>query len=308
MGVRDSAIAALVAVIWGSNFVVIDAGLHGIPPLLFVAMRFVLVCLPAVFVVGRPPAPWRTVVLVGMFMSLGQFALVYLALHLGMPAGLTSLVLQVQVLFTVALSSLALREHPSRWQLAGVAVGVVGLVVVGMGRSAVAPILPFVLVLGGALSWAAGNIVSRRARVRSGLSLVVWSALVVPLPMLALSLVVDGPPAVGHALAHLSLAAVLSTLFTAWFASLFGYGAWNTLLARHPATSVVPFTMLVPVAGILAAWVFLGEVPSPTELAGGALLLTGVAATLVRRTRSPLLPAREGCATALQEPVTTSAD
>lgn len=107
----------------------------------------------------------------------------------------------------------------------------------------------------------------------------VWSALVVPLPMLGLSLVLDGPDAVGHALTHLTLAPVLSTLYTAWLASLVGYGIWNTLLTRYPASAVVPFTMLVPPVGMLAAWVVLDEVPNAAELLGGVVLLLGVATT-----------------------------
>lgn len=122
----------------------------------------------------------------------------------------------------------------------------------------------------------------------------VWSALVVPLPMLGLSLALDGPDAVGHALTHLTLAPVLSTLYTAWLASLVGYGIWNTLLARYPASAVVPFTMLVPPVGMLAAWVVLDEVPNAAELLGGVVLLLGVATTtgVLRRRPRPATSAR----------------
>ena len=75
MSLRDSLLAALVATIWGFNFVVIDWGMDGVPPLVFVAIRFAAVVVPAVFLVARPAAPWRTVVAVGLFMSLGQFGL-----------------------------------------------------------------------------------------------------------------------------------------------------------------------------------------------------------------------------------------
>lgn len=116
----------------------------------------------------------------------------------------------------------------------------------------------------------------------------VWSALVVPVPMLGLSLALDGPDAVGHALTHLTLAPVLSTLYTAWLASLVGYGTWNTLLARYPASAVVPFTMLVPPVGMLAAWLVLDEVPNAAEVVGGVVLLLGVATTTgVLGRRSP---------------------
>ena len=129
----------LVAVIWGANFVVIDLGLGDLPPTLFVALRFVVVLLPAIFLVPRPQVPWRDVVLVGLFMSLGQFALLYTALAVGMPAGLASLVLQAQVGLTVVIAALALRERPSRPQVAGVVVGAVGLGVVAVGRAVTTP-------------------------------------------------------------------------------------------------------------------------------------------------------------------------
>ena len=286
---KDAALAVLVAVIWGSNFVVIDEGLPGVPPLLFVAIRFTVVVLPAVFLVPRPAAPWRDVAAVGAFMCVGQFGLLYLALHLGMPSGLASLVLQAQVLFTVLIATLALGEKPGRRQLAALLVGAVGLAVVGLGRSAATPLVGVVLTVAAALSWAVGNVLARRVRSASGLSLTVWSATVVPVPMLLLSLVVDGPATVGHALTHLPASALLSTLYTAYLASLVGYGTWNWLLGRHPAATVVPFALLVPVVGMVVAWVVQGETPNGAEAAGGALLLAGVAATVWRvpRPRRP---------------------
>ncbi|MFF2831971.1 EamA family transporter [Cellulosimicrobium cellulans] len=307
MPLRSSLLAVLVAVVWGVNFVVIDLGLGDVPPTLFVALRFLVVLVPAIFLVPRPRARWRDVLLVGAFMSLGQFGLLYTALALGMPAGLASLVLQAQVGLTVLFAAAALREVPTRSQLVGVLVGAAGLVVVGVGRSASTPALAFVVTLAAAASWAVGNVIARRAGLRrdqgspsahhgspsrpglDGLSMTVWSALVVPVPMLGLSLALDGPAAVGHALTHLTLAPVLSTLYTAWLASLVGYGIWNTLLARHPASAVVPFTMLVPPVGMLAAWVVLDEVPNAAELVGGVVLLLGVATTtgvLRRRPRA----------------------
>lgn len=286
MPLRPSLLATLVAVIWGANFVVIDLGLGDLPPTLFVALRFVAVLVPAVFLVPRLAARWRDVLLVGAFMSLGQFGLLYTALALGMPAGLASLVLQAQVGLTVLFAAAALREVPTRRQVVGVVVGAVGLLVVGLGRSESTPALAFVVTLAAASSWAVGNVVQRRsgggAVGRSwtdGLSMTVWSALVVPVPMLGLALWTDGPDAVGHALTHLTLAPLLSTAYTAWLASLVGYGIWNGLLARYPASAVVPFTMLVPPVGMAAAWLVLDEVPNAAEVTGGAVLLLGVAVT-----------------------------
>ncbi|RLQ85510.1 EamA family transporter [Mycetocola zhadangensis] len=278
---KHSALALLVALLWGLNFVVIDEGLDGVPPLLFVALRFILVAVPAIFFVKPPQIGWRNVVAIGFFMSFGQFALLYLALHLGMPAGLASLVLQTQVILTVMVAAGLLGERPSGRQLIGVIVGTLGLGVVIVGHSIVAPWVPLVITVGAALSWAIGNVLSRRAKAASGLSLVVWSALVVPLPSAALAVLLDGPDVVWLALTHLSGFAILSTLYTAVAASLIGYGIWNSLMARYPTSAVVPFTLLVPVIGIAAAWLVQGEVPTVTEILGGAVMLTGLATAVI---------------------------
>ena len=288
---RHTLLALLVVVIWGVNFVAIDLGLAHVPPLVFLAMRFVLVAVPAVFFIRPPAIGWRNILLIGAFLSLGQFTLLYLALSLGMPPGLASLLLQTQIVFSVIVSSLLLHEHPTRRQVVGIVIGMVGVAVVVVGHTHAAPWLPLVITLLAALSWAIGNVLSRRARAASGLSLVVWSGLVVPIPSFGLALLVDGPQAVSYSLTHLSIAAILSTVYTAVAASLVAYTIWNSLLARYPTGAVVPFTLLVPVIGILAAWVVYRENPTASELIGGAIMLGGLAAAVVSRRRVPVFVA-----------------
>ncbi|MDQ0754282.1 O-acetylserine/cysteine efflux transporter [Arthrobacter sp. B3I4] len=286
MSPRHSGLALLVAVLWGINFVAIDLGLHPagaqMPPLLFVAMRFTLVVFPCIFFIRKPDVSWKAIIGVGLLMSAGQFGLLYLAMALGMPAGLASLVLQAQVLLTVLLAAGILAERPTRRQVAGVVLGIAGLAVVAVGRSLVAPLLPLLIVLAAALSWAGGNIVARKAKAASGLGLVVWSGAVVPVPLAGLSLLVDGPAAVSAALLDLQPVTVISALYTAVFGSLVGYGIWNRLLGLYPSSAVVPFTLLVPVVGMTTAWLVLSEVPSAADVAGGLLLLAGVATAVLR--------------------------
>jgi O-acetylserine/cysteine efflux transporter len=276
VNLRDSLLAALVATVWGFNFVVIDWGMAGIPPLLFAAIRFAAVVFPAALLVPRPAAPARVVAAVGVFMSLGQFGLLYVSMDAGMPPGLAALVLQAQVIFTVLIAAGALREIPTVAQVGGVALGCVGLVVVAVGRGGHVPAGALVVCLLAALSWGIGNVVSRASGVSGGLSLTVWSALVVPLPLLGLSLLVDGPETVGSALASFSWQAAVSTLYTAGLASLLGYGIFNTLLSRNRSSSVVPWVLLAPVVAMAAAWALLGQVPNSAELVGGLLLVVGV--------------------------------
>ncbi len=284
---RDTALAVLVALLWGTNFVAIRTGLDSVPPLLFLAVRFVVVCVPAVFLVRRPALPWRDLALIGLFTSLGQFALLYLSLHLGMPPGLSSLVLQAQVLLTVVIAAVWLRERPSVLQRAGVSLGGAGLVTIAVGRGLSAPLLPLVVLVLAAVSWAVGNVLTRRSGALTGpgagLGVTVWSGLVVPLPALALSFVFEGPAAIGSAMGHVHWQALASTAYTAYLSSLVGYGIWNTLLGRYPVARVTPFAMLVPVFGMAAAAVAFGERPHALELAGGIVLLVGVAVAVTRR-------------------------
>jgi O-acetylserine/cysteine efflux transporter len=285
-------LAAAVAALWGFNFLVIDWGMDGIPPLLFVAIRFAAVAVFAV-VVPRPAARWRTIVGVGLFMSLGQFGLLYTAIALGLQPGLAALLLQAQAVFTVLIAAGVLRERPTVPQAAGVAVGIVGLAVVAAGRGGDAPLLAVLLALAAALSWAIGNVISRRAGVVSGrgrfgmLSLTVWSALVVPLPALALSLLIEGPAAIGAGLAAFSGRAALSTLYTAGLCTLVGYAIFNALLARNRSAAVVPWVLLAPVVAMAAAAILLGQIPTLGETVGGVLLVGGVLITALPTRRIP---------------------
>lgn len=286
---RDRLLALAVVTVWGLNFVVIDWGLPGVPPLVFVTMRFILVVLPAIFFVPRPAGRWQDIALVGLLLSVGQFGLLYSSLAAGMPPGLASLVLQIQAAFTVVFAAVVLREIPGRRQLAGVGLGLLGLAIVALGRGGSVPLGALALCVGAAASWAGGNIAVRRLPGVSGFSLTVWSGLVVPVPLFALALAIEGPAAVGHALTHLSLPSLLSTAYTALLASLFGYGVWNSLLGRHRAAEVAPYSLLVPVVGMSAALVFRGERPSVLALVGGALLVVGVAVTTLRRAPAPVV-------------------
>ncbi len=287
MSRRDNVLAALVATLWGLNFLAIDLGMGDVPPLVFLALRFVAVVLPAVFLVPRPQVSWRVLAAVGLFMSVGQFGFLYVAMGVGLPPGIAALVLQAQVVFTIVIAAGVLRERPTVTQGIGVALGVVGLLVVALGRGGDVPLVGLGLCLMGALSWGIGNVVSRAARVPGGLSLTVWSGLVVPVPVMALALVVDGPTAVLEGLAAVDGAALLATLYTAGIASLLGYGIFNTLLARNPSAAVVPWVLLAPVVAMTAAWALLGDVPTAGEAGGGLLLVVGVLVALRPPRRAP---------------------
>ena len=277
MPVRHSVLATSVALLWGLNFVAIDIGLETFPPLLFVALRFALTAFPAVLMARRPGVATKWVIAIGFFLSVGQFGLLFVGIHAGMPAGLSSLVIQLQAVFTIVLAVIVLGERPSRAQLLGAAVAFAGLALIATGRAESVPLIAVLLVVGAAASWGAGNICTRLARPPDAFALLVWASLVGPAPLAALSLAVDGPDATTKALTSLGWSGVLSLLYIVVVATLFGWGAWTWLLARYPASSVAPFSLLAPVAALVSTWLARGEQPSAVELVGGVVILAGLA-------------------------------
>jgi O-acetylserine/cysteine efflux transporter len=277
---RDRLLACLVAVCWGVNFPATALALEHFPPLFMVAVRFSLVALPALLLVPRPPVPLRWLIGVGLGIGILQFAFLYLGMAAGMPSGLASLVLQASAPFTVLLAGVWLHERLSARQFAGVALAVVGLGVIAVHRAQTAAWVPVVLTLCGALGWAVGNVCSRKAQAPNALHLTLWTAVVPPVPMLAIALVVEGPGRIGRSLSGAftveALPAVLGLLYVVLIATLVGYSLWNGLLSRHPSNVVAPFSMLVPVVGVSVSWLAFGEVLDPIELLAGALVVFGV--------------------------------
>lgn len=284
MRVVDWGWALLVVLVWGVNFVVIHVGLVGVPPLLLGALRFLLVALPAVFFVPRPRIPLRWLLAYGLTISFGQFALLFSAMRVGMPAGVASLVLQSQMIFTLLFGALLLGERWQRHQPAALGLAGIGLLVLATQQQAGGmTLLGFVLTLGAAACWGLGNIVTRRIS-QSGpvdlLGLVVWGALVPPLPFLAASLWLEGPGQVVDSLQHISTSSVLAIGYLALIATIVGYVIWGRLLQRYPVAEVAPLTLLVPVVGLLAARVLLDERLLAVQWCGIALVLAGLLVNL----------------------------
>jgi O-acetylserine/cysteine efflux transporter len=274
---RHILLALTVAALWGVNFVAIDFALESFPPLLLAALRFGLVAFPAVTFLPRPPiAPWL-IVAVGLSLATCQFGLLFVSIHVGMPAGLASLVMQLNAVFTVALAVAFLGERPGRRQLVGavIAFGGIGLIAAERSGSHV-PTGALILCVGGAASWGVGNIAVRVARAPNAIALMAWSALVAPLPLSALSFAFEGSTRIGHALAHASAKSIGGLLFVVIVASLFGFGSWAWLIRRHAASKVAPFSLLVPVFGIASAWLALGERPAAMEIVGAVVVICGL--------------------------------
>jgi len=281
---RHRLIAITVAVLWGLNFIAIAASLAQFPPLFLVALRFALIALPTVLLVPWPGVPVRWLLLYGTGFGVVQFLFLYTGMAAGMPAGLASLVLQSSAPFTVALGALLLHEKLSGRQVAGIVVAVAGLCLVGLQRWESAALLPFLLTVAGGLGWALGNLGNRLASAGNSdlkpLHLVLWMSVVPPVPMAVASLLFEGPAAIAASFTSLGTVTGLLALgglaYTVLLGTLAGSGLWTYLMARHPASRVAPYSLLVPVVGITAAWLLLGERPTGLELAGSVVVVAGV--------------------------------
>ncbi|MEU8572581.1 EamA family transporter [Streptomyces asoensis] len=273
------ALAVLVAAVWGVNFTVVEIGLGHFPPLLFSALRFLVAALPAVFFVGRPKVAWKWIVAVGLVLGVAKFGLLFVGMDAGMPAGLSSLVLQIQSVFTAVIAFAVLGERPTRLRLVGMAVALAGIAVAAADEGASGSLGAFALVVAAAACWGGSNVLTRRASPPDALNFMVWVSTVPVLPLLALSLLTEGPSRDLAALRALDWQGAGTLAYVAWVTTVFGFGAWGWLLHRHPASTVAPFSLLVPVFGMTSAAVFLGEPVSALRWCAAALLVGGVALT-----------------------------
>jgi len=279
---KDGLLALLVVVVWGLNFVVIKVGLHNMPPLMLAGLRFLLVAFPALFFVARPKIPFRLLLGYGLTISFGQFAFLFCAINFGMPAGLASLVLQAQAFFTIILGAMVFGERLQGKQLAGIALAVVGVLVLAeasLNGQHVA-LLGFLLTLAAAFSWACGNIFNKKImqlETRPAvMSLVVWSALIPIVPFMLASWLMDGPTVMLNSLVTLDLTTILSLFYLAFVATIIGYGIWGSLLGRYETWRVAPLSLLVPVVGIASAALLLDEKLGALQLAGAILVMAGL--------------------------------
>lgn len=297
------ALAVLVAALWGVNFVVIELGLDHFPPLLFSALRFLVAALPALFFVGRPKVAWKWIVGVGLALGVAKFGLLFIGMDRGMGAGLSSLVLQVQAVFTALFAALVLGERPGRVKLLGMGVALAGIGVAAVDEGASGPVPAFVLVIGAAACWGVSNVLTRRAAPPDALNFMVWVSTVPVLPLLGLSLLFEGWGRDRDALAALDWSGAGIIVYVAWVVTIFGFGAWGFLLSRYQASSVAPFTLLVPVFGMSSAALLLDESVSPLRWCAAALLVGGVALTSgAGARRRPHAPAPEPCPGPAPEP------
>ena len=279
----DWAKALVVVVVWGLNFVVMKWGLATLSPLVLCALRFLAASLPFLLFV-RPPRhlSWGVMAAYGLVQGVGQFGLLFTGMQLGMPAGMSSVVLQTQAFITMLMAAALLGETPHRWQWLGLCIAIGGLAFIGAAHGDGASgmtLAGFLLTVGAAAMWAGSNLLTRVA-ARQGpyepVSFIVWSSVFPIVPLLLLACVVDGTEAVGQQLRGLGGRELGVVAYLALLSTLLGYGLWTRLLQRYAASTVAPLSLLVPVVGLLSAMLLLGERPTAWQWMGTLGVLAGM--------------------------------
>lgn len=292
MKTTDLLLALLIVCVWGANFTVIRIGLDDMPPLTLAALRYVLAAVPAILFIRRPRIPFSYLISYGLCVGFGQFGCLFYAMHLGLPAGISSVILQSQAFFTFFFGVALLKERITARQLSGLSLSMAGLYLVARspGMSGQLPPLALILALAAAGCWGFSNIIVRKVNSYCQskgeqlniLGLIVWSALVPPLPLFALGIALTSTKEALFAMTQLDGHAFAAIAFLAYGATIFGYGGWSRLLARYPANRVAPLSLLVPVAGIITARLVLAEQLALLQWCGCALVLGGLALATTR--------------------------
>ena len=276
-------LALSVVFVWGTNFVIIKWGLADFPPFLFSALRFFFSALPWVFFVRRPSVSWMRLAAAGIFTGV-QFDLLYWAMQGDISPGLASLAIQCQVFFTILLAIVLSGERMTALQTGAMLLAVLGMGVVGWhgarDPSSTITLLGLTIVLGASFFWACANTLVRGAGKVDMFAFTIWGSLYAVPPLLLISLCAEGPARMAQALTHTSWQGWAAVLWQALGNTVFGFGAWNWLLARHPAATVTPSALLVPVVGMLSsAWLLSESLPG-WKIIAALLVMAGLTLNL----------------------------
>lgn len=283
MPFRHILLALLVVAIWGFNFVIIKLSVDELAPFLAAALRFLMAAVPLVFFIKHPKTSWVLVAVFGLTFSFLLYGFLNYALAIGMPAGLASVVLQVQAFFTIAIAFFVLKERPRRSQIVGATIAFVGVAYIALDRFEGISLWPFVFTILAAISWGIANVLTKMAGKIDPVAFIVWGSLWAVPPLFVLTYIMEGP----DTLIAFIIAPDLYTLgllaFLSFIATIFGVGVWTWLLTKHSASIVAPFTLLVPITGLLSGWLMLGETISGLEIVGGMLVVLGLGVSVFKR-------------------------
>lgn len=278
MTIKEHLLAIAVVLIWGFNFVVIRWGVEDVHPMTMTLLRFLLTAIPMVFLVKKPDIAMRYVVTYGVLFGAGVWGLANLAIFLGTPAGMASLLLQMSPFLTVLVAVVVFKETLSLKQVVGISVALLGFLIICLFKSDYLSYIGIGLMLLAAFFWTICNSIIKIAKPKDVVSFTVWSSLFVPIPILLLSLVYSLFYGVElNTLVQMpTVKGWVSIIFQAVVVTLFGYAVWTRLISKHGLAMVTPYSLLVPISGLFFGWLLYDETLSNIELLGSGLVLLGL--------------------------------
>lgn len=266
---------------WGLSFVAIRIGLESFAPFTLCAIRFFLAGFPLILLYKFPPIDWRRLVAYSIFIGVLQYGLMFWAIYLRLPAGMSSVLIQTQVYITIFLAWVIFRERVSLLQIAGFVISALGLLVIGYDYFGGAEAVGFILILLSALFWSAGNILLKTFRIQDFAGFIAWTSFLSSLPLFVLALSVEGPGQMLQQLQSASLRSWLAVGFMAIFATQLAFSLFSKMMLKLPAGKVMPFGTLVPVFGLGSNALFLGERMPARVFWGALLVLAGLVVAVV---------------------------
>ena len=289
ISLKDFGVVLVVITLWGLNFIAMKFGLTGFPPLFLVGVRFLFVFFPACLWIKRPQVPLKYLFWYSFFLGVGQYSFMFTALMMGMPAGIASVLLQSQVIFSLILAAILLNERITPIQIIGIIISVFGVLFLGgvFDAETTLPLLPFMLMILAAISFGTSNVRYRmivdynnlRGETTNSLQVLVWSSLFVPIPMFIISLILETPQVVFPAIRNLQAPALISLLYMVVLSTLVAYGLWGSLIGKYSSSKIAPFSLLVPLVGVLSAYLVLGESMSQRQILGIIITVSGLVFT-----------------------------
>lgn len=280
MDIRSVLGSLLVVMIWGLNFSVIKFGLEDLPPIMFSGLRFLIVAIPAVFFIPFPKTSVWNVVGVGLFLGVLKFSFLFVAMKSDASAGISSLLLQAQVVFTVLLSVVLFKETLNRAQVLGIALASAGFCLFFVTANGNVTLTGVTLILCAALFWSVANLMMKRIKNVNLLHFMVWVSLIPPLPLFVISYLTETQDPLAVLIAA-SPQAWWSVLYVGYISTLVAFAVWGWLLNHYPSASVTPFALLIPVVGMVSSSVLLDETMSPLEVSGAVLILCGLSVSVL---------------------------
>ena len=281
MPIAHLLLTLLVVVVWGINFLFVKLALNEMTPFWLCVVRFLLASLPAMLWIKPPQMPLRVVALYGLVMFTMQFGFVFLGMHVGMPPGMTSIVMQVQVFFSMFFAAFYLKEIPYPWQIVGAFIAFLGIGLIAMHFDSNATLSGFLCILAAAASWGAGNLITKKYHHVNMMGLVIWGSFFASIPMLVLALLFEGPQQLIQNYHQTDTLGIISVLYITYGSTWLGYGTWNWLISRYPVSTMVPFTLLIPIVGVFSSAFWLGEPLQSWKMIAGALVIGGLSINIM---------------------------